>query len=129
MKVVRIGQAAFATLPPLMQLVQTFIRRTPPPGNWTRIDCRLGLKTRGVRLLACETLLPNCGPLPQTSQRLAMITDLLSTRARRHSVDRRAFLKRKLIANVAIGGQGRPARTSVQFEGNEPVKVAHQPII
>jgi len=46
MKAVRISQAAFATLPPLMQLVQTFIRRTPPPGNCTRIDCRLGLKTR-----------------------------------------------------------------------------------
>src|SRR5258708_13506718 len=108
MKVVRITQAAFATLPPLMQLVQTFIRRTPPRGNWTRIDCRLGLNTRGVRLLACETLLPNCGPLPQTSQRLAMITDLLSTRARRHSVDRRAFLKRKVIANMTIGVQSPP---------------------
>src|SRR3989442_6215272 len=98
------GHAALATLPPLMQLVQTFIRRTPPRGNCTRIDCRLGLKTRGVRLLAWETLLPNCGPLPQTSQRLAMTTDLLSTHARCHSVDRRAFLKRKLIANAAMGG-------------------------
>jgi len=63
-----------------MQLVQTFIRRAPPAGNWTRIDCRLGLKTRGVRLFACETLLPNCGPLPQTSQRFAMIAVLLSAR-------------------------------------------------
>src|SRR5882762_7441255 len=96
MKAVRISQAAFATLPPLMQLVQTFIRRTPPCGNCTRIDCRLGLKTRGVRLLACETLLPNCGPLPQTSQRLAMIADtLLIDNARRHGVDRRRSLKRK----------------------------------
>src|ERR1700682_2882689 len=102
-----------------MQLVHTFIRRAPPCGNCTRIDCKLGLKTRGVRLLACETLLPNCGPLPQTSQRLAMITDLLSTHARRHSVDRRAFLKRKLIANVAMGGQGRPARSGVEIEANE----------
>src|SRR5436190_18021461 len=58
-----------------MQLVQTFIRFAPPLGVFTRIDCRLGLKTRGVRLFACETLLPNCGPLPQTSQRLAMIAD------------------------------------------------------
>jgi len=71
------GQAAFATLPALMQLAQTFIRFAPPLGVLTRIDCRLGLKTRGVRLLACETLLPNCGPLPQTSQRFAMMTDLL----------------------------------------------------
>src|SRR5438034_389629 len=98
-----------------MQLVQTFMRRTPPRGNCTRIDCRLGLKTRGVRLLACETLLPNCGPLPQTSQRLAMITDLLSTCARHHSVDRRAFWKRKLIAKVARGGQGRPGQTVRSF--------------
>ena len=67
-------QAAFATFPALMQLVQTFIRRALPWGVFTRMDCRFGLKTRGVRLLACETLLPNCGPLPQTSQRFAMIT-------------------------------------------------------
>src|SRR5205085_10154866 len=65
--------AAFATLPALMQVVQTFIRTVPPCGRWTRIDCRLGLNRRGVRLFACETLLPNCGPLPQTSHRLAMI--------------------------------------------------------
>jgi len=71
-----------------IQLAQTFIRRTPPWGSRARTDCRLGLKTRGVRLFACETLLPNCGPLPQTSQRLAMITDLLWTRARRHRVGR-----------------------------------------
>src|SRR5207237_3934726 len=96
---VRNSQAALATLPALMQLVQTFIRRAPPCGNLTRIDWRLGLNTRGVRLLACETLLPNCGPLPQTSQRLAMIVDLLLTRARCHSVDRREYLKRKLITN------------------------------
>src|SRR2546422_11193031 len=83
-----LDQAAFATLPPLIQLVQTFIRRAPPCGNLTRIDCKLGLKTRGVRLLACETLLPNCGPLPQTSQRLAMIADTLLSITRRHGVDR-----------------------------------------
>jgi hypothetical protein len=89
--------------------VQTFILRTPPCGTWTRIDCRFGLKTRGVRLLAWETLLPNWGPLPQTSQRLAMITDLLFERAHdSHSVDRREYLKRKLIANETISGQGRP---------------------
>jgi hypothetical protein len=70
-------QAALAIFPALIQLAQTFIRLLPPVGNFTRMDCRLGLKTRGVRLFACETLLPNCGPLPQTSQRFAMITDLL----------------------------------------------------
>src|SRR2546428_4501158 len=79
-----------------MQLVQTFIRRALPWGVFTRMDCRFGLKTRGVRLLACETLLPNCGPLPQTSQRFAMIADtLLSINARSHGVDRRGAFKRK----------------------------------
>ena len=68
--------AAFETLPALMQVVQTFIRRAPPCGIFTRIDCRFGSKRRGVRLFACETLLPNCGPLPQTSQRLAIFFNL-----------------------------------------------------
>jgi len=67
------AQAAFKTLPALMQVVQTFIRCAPPWGFCTRIDCRFGSKRRLVRLFACETLLPNCGPLPQTSQRLAII--------------------------------------------------------
>src|ERR1041384_8749957 len=56
-----------------MQAVQTFMRTVPPCGRWTRIDCRFGSNRRGVRLFACETLLPNCGPLPQTSHRFAMI--------------------------------------------------------
>src|SRR5947209_1310124 len=55
-----------------MQDVQTFIRTFPPCGRWTRMDCRFGSKRRRVRLFACETLLPNCGPLPQTSHRLAI---------------------------------------------------------
>src|SRR5215813_12604569 len=70
------AQAAFETLPALMQVVQTFMRRAPPCGVCTRIDCRFGSKRRGVRLFACETLLPNCGPLPQTSQRLAIFFNL-----------------------------------------------------
>jgi hypothetical protein len=52
-------QAALATLPAFMQLVQTFIRLAPPLGCWTRIDCRFGSNLLGVRLLAWETLLPN----------------------------------------------------------------------
>jgi hypothetical protein len=68
-----LAQAAFATLPALMHLVQTFVRCAPPCGRCTRMDCRFGLKRRRVRLFAWETLLPNCGPLPQTSHRLAMI--------------------------------------------------------
>src|SRR6185503_7765461 len=66
------AQAALETLPALMQVVQTFIRRAPPCGCCTRIDCRFGSNRRGVRLFAWETLLPNCGPFPQTSQRLAI---------------------------------------------------------
>ena len=53
------AQAAFETLPALMQVVQTFIRRAPPWGICTRIDCRFGSKRRLVRLLAWDTLLPN----------------------------------------------------------------------
>src|SRR5947209_19607715 len=90
-----------------MQLVHTFIRRAPPCGNLTRIDCRLGLKTRGVRLLACETLLPNCGPLPQTAQRLAMITELLiSTRATPQCGFTRIFETKTYNKRYATG-QGR----------------------
>jgi len=59
-----------------MQFVQTFIRWAPPFGSCTLIDCRFGLNRRGVRLFACETLFPNWGPLPQTSQRLAIILNL-----------------------------------------------------
>jgi hypothetical protein len=51
--------AALATLPALIQLVQTFMRCAPLLGVCTRIDCRLGLKRRGVRLFAWETLFPN----------------------------------------------------------------------
>jgi len=47
-----IPYAAFAILPPLMQAVQTFIRRAPPCGRATRIDCKFGLNWRGVRLFA-----------------------------------------------------------------------------
>jgi len=60
-------------LPALIQLVHTFIRFALPWGCWTRIDCRFGSNLRGVRLFAWETLFPNWGPLPQTSQRLAII--------------------------------------------------------
>ena len=64
---------ALITLPPFIQRVQTFIREFPPAVCWTRIDCRFGLNRRRVLLLACETLFPNCGPLPQTSHRFAII--------------------------------------------------------
>ena len=55
------------------QRVQTLIR-LPAPLTSARTDCRLGSKRRRVLLFAWETLLPNCGPLPQSSQRLAIIT-------------------------------------------------------
>jgi hypothetical protein len=31
------------------------------------------LKRRRVLLFACETLFPNCGPFPHTSQRFAIL--------------------------------------------------------
>ena len=64
--------AALITLPPLIQRVQTFIRTFPPCGRCVRMDCRFGLNRRRVLLFACETLFPNCGPLPQTSHRFAI---------------------------------------------------------
>src|SRR5216684_8635767 len=67
-----VRHAALAILPPLMHLVHTRIRRAPPCGSCTRTNCRFGLNLRGVRLLACDTLLPNCGPLPQASHFFAM---------------------------------------------------------
>src|SRR6185503_5080585 len=67
------GYAAFATLPPLMHLAHTRWRSAPPLGSCTRTDCKFGLNLRRVLLFACETLLPNCGPLPQTSHLFAMI--------------------------------------------------------
>src|ERR1051325_10875508 len=88
-----------------MQLAQTFIRLALPAGVFTRIDCRLGLKTRGLRLLACETLLPNCGPLPQTSQRFAMMTDLLKWRTTPQCGSPRS-IETKFIANDFTTGQG-----------------------
>src|SRR5688572_7970714 len=65
--------AALTTLPDLMQRVQTFIRLLPPFGSWTRTGCKFGLKRRRVLLFACETLLPNCGPLPHISHRWAIL--------------------------------------------------------
>ena len=53
------AQAAFATFPALMQVVQTFIRLAAPEGDFTRMDCKFGSNRRRVRLFACETLLPN----------------------------------------------------------------------
>ncbi len=55
-----------------MQRVQTFILPAPPASKRTRTDCRFGLNRRRVLLLAWETLFPNCGPFPHTSQRLAI---------------------------------------------------------
>ena len=56
-----------------MQLVQTLMRRVLL-ATLARTDCRLTFQRRRVLLFACETLLPNCGPLPQSSH-LAAITN------------------------------------------------------
>jgi len=58
-------QAAFATLPALRQLVQTFIRIAfVLAGRVTRMDCRFGLKRRLVAIIEWLRLCPNAGPLP-----------------------------------------------------------------
>src|SRR5829696_3271027 len=97
------AQAALDTLPALMHLVHTFTRRAPPCGCCTRIDCRFGSNLRGVRLFAWETLLPNCGPLPQSSQRLAIFFNLQNTwvlyrRFRHHTVSNLAVIRNKLYS-------------------------------
>src|SRR5271156_248236 len=62
---------ALATLPLLMQLVQTRIRLAAPLTRaWTA--WRFGFQRRRVTLWAWEMLLPNCGPLPQTSHTCAI---------------------------------------------------------
>ena len=58
-------------LPALMQLVQTFMRWLLPL-TLALTACRLGFQRRRVVLWAWEMLLPNCGPLPQSSHFCAM---------------------------------------------------------
>src|SRR5580698_10090637 len=55
-----------------MQLVQTVIRLLPP-STFARTGRRFTFHRRLVLLLACETLFPNCGPLPQRSHLAAMV--------------------------------------------------------
>ena len=58
---------ALVILPVLMQLVQTRMRLAAPLTT-ALTGCKLTFQRRLVTLCACETLLPNCGPLPQISQ-------------------------------------------------------------
>src|SRR6185437_16639398 len=55
-----------------MQLVQTVIR-LPAPFTLARTGRRFTFQRRRVLLLAWETLLPNCGPLPHRSHLAAMV--------------------------------------------------------
>jgi len=59
-------------LPDLMHRVQALILLFAPEGSFTRTGWRFGLNRRRVLLFACETLFPNCGPLPQMSHRFAI---------------------------------------------------------
>src|SRR5580692_222694 len=54
-----------------MQLVQTRIRLLPPP-TFALTGRRLTFQRRRLMLCAWEMLLPNCGPLPQTSHTCAI---------------------------------------------------------
>src|ERR1700753_3147326 len=55
-----------------MQLVQTRTRLATPLVT-ALTCCRFGFQRRRVTLCACEMLLPNCGPLPQSSHTCAMV--------------------------------------------------------
>src|SRR5579871_193614 len=55
-----------------MQLVHTRMRLGAPLTS-ALTAWRLGFQRRRVMLCACEMLLPNCGPLPQTSHTCAMV--------------------------------------------------------
>ena len=61
------------TLPALMHEVQAFTRLGVPPTR-VRTVWMLGFQRRRVRRCEWETLLPNPGPLPQTSQTEATVT-------------------------------------------------------
>src|SRR5579875_3801841 len=63
---------ALTILPLLMQLVQTLIRLETPALMRAFTCCRFGFQRRRVTLCACEMLLPNCGPLPQSSHTCAI---------------------------------------------------------
>ena len=65
------GFYAFAILPLLMQLAHTLIRFGLPFTS-ALTACRFTFQRRFVTLCACEMLLPNCGPLPQTSHTCAI---------------------------------------------------------
>ena len=67
--------AFFVTLLERRQLVQTriFLLLPPAPCTLAFTGCKFTFQRRLVMLCACETLLPNCGPLPQTSQTRDMI--------------------------------------------------------
>src|ERR1019366_8641344 len=56
-----------------MQPVQTLMRfEFWLPSIFAFTACRFTFQRRRVLLFACETLLPNCGPLPQRSHLAAM---------------------------------------------------------
>src|SRR5512138_932866 len=63
---------AFRTLPALRQREQTRMWRTSP-SRLARTERRLGSDRVLVLLFAWETLFPTRGPLPQMSQRRAMV--------------------------------------------------------
>ena len=63
----------FCTLPDRKQRVQTFIRLTAP-FTTARTCCKFGYQRRLVLLLAWLTLWPTCGPFPQISQRLDILS-------------------------------------------------------
>src|SRR6185437_6803451 len=84
-----------------MLLVQTVIR-LPAPFTLARTGRRFTFQRRRVLLLAWETLLPNCGPLPQRSHLAAMV--LLQSSLIRGGISGRAL---RLRSTVHAAGRAR----------------------
>ena len=93
------------TLPALMHEVHTFSRFGDPFTTACTV-WMLGFQRRRVRRCECEMLLPNPGPLPQTSQVAAMVDTLSSVRTVRVVVASRAapgVVPRASAGSVRLG--------------------------
>ncbi len=67
-----VGDQARVTLPAFRQDVHTEMRRRVPGATSARTVCTFGFQRRWVRRWEWDTDMPKPGPLPQTSQMLAM---------------------------------------------------------
>src|SRR5579863_7339683 len=99
---------AFEILPALMQLVHTRMRLGLPLTN-AFTACRLTFQRRFVTLCACEMLLPNCGPLPQTSHTCAIsiCSRLCLQFPRQPELPKAALIRPDLVTQTPRRAKGR----------------------